>query len=98
MNYALTQLGRVLPERHRQRLWRARLTRLWKAYLRLATAVAGLIGGLVLNIQYFVALPLFAWLAKRAERREPHGWIPGPPPPHGSLEGQELKETGSGRL
>src|SRR6266853_6551632 len=85
MNYALTQLGRVLPERHRQRLWRARLSRLWKAYLRLATAVAGLIGGLVLTIQYFVVLPLFAWLANRAERREPSGWVPVSPARNGSL-------------
>jgi hypothetical protein len=25
---------------------------------------------------YFVVLPPFAWLAKRAERREPRGWTP----------------------
>src|SRR5438045_363178 len=37
MNYTLTQLVRVSPERHRRRIWRARLTRLWKAYLRLAS-------------------------------------------------------------
>lgn len=74
MNYTLTQLARVSPDRHRTRLWRARLTRLWKAYLRLASAVAGVIGGAILTIQYFVVLPLFAWLAQRAARREPHGW------------------------
>ena len=74
MNYTLTQLVRVSPERHRSHLWRARLSRLWKAYLRLASALAGVIGGLVLTIQYFVVLPLFAWLAKRAASREPGGW------------------------
>ena len=39
MNYTLTQLLRVAPQRHRKHLWRARLSRLWKAYLRLATEV-----------------------------------------------------------
>ena len=74
MNYTLTQLARVAPERHRTRLWRARLTRLWKAYLRIASAIAGVIGGAILTIQYFVILPPFAWLAKRTARREPEGW------------------------
>src|SRR5213080_806816 len=40
MNYTLTHLVRVAPERHRRHLWRARLSRLWKGYLRLATALA----------------------------------------------------------
>lgn len=74
MNYTLVQLARVSPDRHRRRLWRARLTRLWKAYLRIATAIAGSIGGLLLTLQYFLLFPPFAWLAKRAERREPAGW------------------------
>jgi hypothetical protein len=74
MNYTLTQLVRVSPERHQRHLWRARLSRLWKGYLRLATALAGLIGGLVLTIQYFIVLPPFAWLARRAARRERSGW------------------------
>ena len=74
MNYTLTQLARVSPQRHRTRLWRARLTRLWKAYLRIASAIAGLIGGAILTIQYFVVLPPFAWLARRAARREKPGW------------------------
>jgi hypothetical protein len=76
MNYTLSQLVRVSPDRHRSKLWRARLTRLWKAYLRLATALAGVIGTAILTIQYFVVLPLFAFLAKRAERREKTGWHP----------------------
>src|SRR5215813_6386773 len=75
MGYTLTQLVRVEPKQHSRHLWRARLSRLWKAYLRLATGVAGILGSLVLTIQYFVLLPPFAWLAKRAARREGSGWI-----------------------
>jgi hypothetical protein len=74
MNYTLTQLARVEPKRHRRHLWRARLSRLWKAYLRLATGVAGILGSILLTIQYFVLLPPFAWLAKRAARRDHSGW------------------------
>jgi hypothetical protein len=74
MNYTLTQLVRVSPQRHRAKLWRARLTRLWNAYLRVASALAGVIGGAILTIQYFVVLPLFALLSKRAAAREGEGW------------------------
>jgi len=74
MGYTLTQLGRVEPMRYKHHLWRARLSRLWKAYLRLATGLAGIFGSLLLTIQYFVLLPPFAWLAKRAARREQLGW------------------------
>jgi len=74
MNYTLMQLARVEPQRHKRHLWRARLSRLWKAYLRLATGIAGILGSLLLTIQYFVLLPPFAWLAKRAARRECFGW------------------------
>ena len=74
MNYTLMQLARVEPERHKRHLWRARFSRLWKAYLRLATALAGIMGSLLLTIQYFVVLPPFAWLAKRAAQRESSGW------------------------
>jgi hypothetical protein len=88
MNYALTQLTRVSPQRHRRQLWRARANRLWKAYLRMASALAGLIGGIVLTVQYFVVLPPFAWLAKRAERREPGGWTPVSPQRNGPLTRQ----------
>src|SRR5262249_31016799 len=79
MNYTLTQLLRVSPERHRQHLWRARLKRLWKGYLRLATALAGVMGSLIMTVQYFVLLPPFALLARRAQRREHAGWTPIPP-------------------
>ncbi len=74
MNYTLTQLVRVSPQRHRAKLWRARLTRLWNAYLRVASVLAGVIGGAILPIQYFVVLPLFALLSKRAAARESEGW------------------------
>src|SRR6266851_4111332 len=88
MNYALTQLARVSPQRHQRRVWRARLSRLWKAYLRLASALAGLIGGLVLTLQYFIVMPPFAWLAKRSERRETTGWTPVSPQRNGALDRQ----------
>src|SRR5205823_12264062 len=68
MNSSSTQLARIAPQRHRRHLWRARLSRLWKSYLRLATAIAGVLGSILLIIQYFVLLRLFAWLAKRAEQ------------------------------
>jgi hypothetical protein len=88
MSYTLTHLVRVAPERHRRHLWRARFSRLWKGYLRLATALAGLVGTLILTIQYFIVLPPFAWLAKRAARRELPGWSPIIPERNGSLRRQ----------
>lgn len=74
MNYTLSQLQRVAPRKHGVRLWWARLTRLWKTYLRAASAVANVMGGVVLAVQYFVILPIFALLAKRSARRELPGW------------------------
>ena len=88
MNYTLTQLVRVSQERHRVPLWSARLKRIWKSYLRIATALAGAIGTVLLTIQYFVIVPLFALLAKRAERREPRGWHSIPPERNESLTRQ----------
>jgi hypothetical protein len=88
MGYTLTQLARVEPQQHRRHLWRARLSRFWKAYLRLATGVAAILGSLLLTIQYFVLLPPFAWLAKRAARREPSGWTTVPAGRSDSLERQ----------
>lgn len=88
MNYTLTQLARVEPERHRRHLWRARLSRLWKTYLRLATGIAGILGSMLLTIQYFVILPPFAWLAKRAARREHLGWTMVSPGRSDSLDRQ----------
>src|SRR6185436_16318375 len=74
MNYTYTQLARVLPRSYRRQVWQARASRLWKRYLRVAAAVAGVLGTAVLTIIYFVLLAPFAWLAKRAQRREPAGW------------------------
>jgi hypothetical protein len=76
MNYTYSQLARIRPNGYRRQVWQARASRLWKRYLRLAAAAAGLIGGVILTIMYFVVLAPFAWLAKRAERREPIGWTP----------------------
>ena len=76
MNYTYAQLKRVSPKRHGVELWWARLVRVWKGYLRLATALANVLGGIMLTLQYFVVLPLFALLAKRAARQELHGWSP----------------------
>jgi len=75
MNYTLSQLKRVSPGKHGVRLWWARLSRLWKGYLRIASALANVMGGVVLAVQYFVILPVFALFAKRAAKREPPGWV-----------------------
>ena len=74
MRYSFAQLGRVASGGRRALLWKARLRRLWKAYLRLASAIAGVISTVLLTIQYFVLLPPFALLAKYAGRREKAGW------------------------
>ena len=74
MNYSYQQLGRVSPESQRRHVWRARASRLWNRYLRVAAMLAGLIGDTIMTIMYFVLLPPFAWTAKRVERREAPGW------------------------
>jgi bacterioferritin (cytochrome b1) len=76
MNYTYTQLARVSPHTYRRRVWRARASRLWNRYVRVAAALAGAMGTAILTLQYFIVLPPFAWFARRAERREPHGWTP----------------------
>src|SRR5471032_3076914 len=63
MNYTYTQLARVRPASYRRQVWLARASRLLKRYLRLAVAVANVMGTAVLTILYFVVLPPFAWLA-----------------------------------
>ena len=75
MNYTLSQLKRVSPRKHGVRLWWARLTRLWKGYLRIASAIANVMGGIVLAVQYFVILPIFALFAKQSAKRELPGWV-----------------------
>ena len=89
MNYTRIQLSRIEPERQRMLIWRARLGRLWKAYLRLATAVAGVISSVVLALVYFIVLPAFAFLAKRAMRSEPKGWTMRPTMPGATTSGQD---------
>ena len=74
MNYTRQELARVAPERQGWLLWKARLGRVWKAYLRFAVGLAGLICAVLLTLQYFILLPPFAWLAKRSERQEAEGW------------------------
>jgi hypothetical protein len=86
MNYTRHELARVSPRRQNWLLWRARLGRLWKLYLRFAVAIAGIMGAVLLTLQYFVLLPVFAWGAKRAARREPEGWAT--PSPERDLRGQ----------
>ena len=76
MTYTRMQLARLAPRKQGFRLWQARAGRLWNAYLRLATALAGLLGTGMLAIQYFAILPVFAIPAKRAARREPEGFSP----------------------
>jgi len=75
MNYTRRELARVAPDRQGWILWKARLGRLWKGYLRFAVALGSVIGGLLLTLQYFTLVPPFAWAAKRAARREPEGWV-----------------------
>ena len=73
--YTHAQLRRVARQRSRRVLWWARTRRLWKAYLRFATAFAGMMAGVILSLQYFLLLPPFAWLAKRNARRDKPGWV-----------------------
>jgi hypothetical protein len=79
MSYTQAQLARVATSRSRAQLWQARLGRLWKAYLRAAGALASVLGTLLLRLQYFVVLPPFALLARRAARRERAGFVPARP-------------------
>lgn len=74
MSYTRRQLSRIAPRQQGVRLWQARLVRFWKLYLRIATAVASVLGTLLLRVQYFVLLPIFALLAKRAAKTEPDGF------------------------
>jgi len=74
MNYTYSQLTRVAPRSYRRHVWRARASRLWKRYLRLAAGVAAIGGNCMLTALYFILLPPFAWLARRSHAREPHGW------------------------
>jgi rubrerythrin len=74
MSYTRKQLARIAPRKQGLRLWQARAGRLWKTYLRVAGALASVLGTVMLGLQYFLLLPPFAFLAKRAARREPQGF------------------------
>ena len=76
MNYTYTQLARVAPRSYRRQIWKARASRLGKRLLRLAALCGDVMSAALLTIIYFVLLPPFAWLAKRAERRDDGGWTP----------------------
>jgi hypothetical protein len=82
MTYTRHELARVSPRRQGWLLWKARFGRLWKGYLRIAVGLAGVMGAVILTLQYFILLPVFAWGAKRAARREPQGWTATAPKPH----------------
>jgi hypothetical protein len=86
MEYTHRQLARIAPRRQGRALWQARLSRLWKCYLRIAAAIAGVLGTVMLLVQYLIVLPPFALLAKRNARREPEGWFP--PRPRTPLRSQ----------
>lgn len=88
MNYTYAQLTRVSAGSARRRLWRARISRLWKQYLRLASGGARVFSTIMLTMQYFILIPPFAWLAKRAQRREHLGWVAIPPERRESLTRQ----------
>jgi hypothetical protein len=75
MGYTHRQLARIAPGRSQRELWRSRLARICKAYLRLARACAAAMGALFLRLQYFLLLPPFALLAKRAASRERQGFV-----------------------
>ena len=88
MNYTYTQLARILPGSYRRLVWFARAKRLWQRYLRVAVAIASVIGNTILTVLSFVALPPFAFLARRAERRARVGWTPSPRVPDESPTSQ----------
>jgi len=75
MKYTDGQLRRVATNPGAL-LWRARLVRLWKAYLRLAGGLAEIIASIILTLQFYVLLPPFAWAARRQARTEAPGWTP----------------------
>jgi rubrerythrin len=76
MTYTRKQLARLAQRNEGWRLWQARAGRLWNAYLRVASAVASVLGTAMLAFQYFVILPVFALFARRAAIREAEGFVP----------------------
>ena len=88
MTYTRKELDRVAPRKAGLKLWAARGRRFWKAYLRLASGLAGLFGMIILTVQYLIVLPFFAWQAQRALKSEPEGWTPIAPERNGALDRQ----------
>lgn len=88
MTYTKSELVRVAPARAGRRIWMARLRRFWKLYLRLASGLAGLVGAVVLTLQFYLILPPFALAARSAARRERPGWSPIAASRNGRLDGQ----------
>lgn len=74
MHYSRAELGRVAQGRTRGALWRARMRRLWRAYLRLATKLADGIATLILTALYFILVPPFALAARRGAKLDRPGW------------------------
>ncbi|NWK94372.1 rubrerythrin family protein [Sphingobium lactosutens] len=74
MRYSRVELSRVAPGQANRALWASRLRRLWRAYVRTALVMADMIARLILTLLYFLLLPPFALLARRAARKEPPGW------------------------
>lgn len=74
MNYTRAQLVRIAPQLAGRELLSARLSRLWKGYLRVAAAIASVLGGVMLTLQYFVIVPVFALLVRQRAPRT--GWQP----------------------
>jgi rubrerythrin len=73
MTYTRRQLARLSPRKQGLLLWQARAGRVWHAYLRAAAVLAAVLGHVFLALQYFLLLPAFALLAKRAARKEAEG-------------------------
>jgi len=70
-SYTRKQLFRLEPARGGRRILKASLLRAWKLYLRAAGAVAGMMGDVLLRLQYF----LFLWPFALIVPRDNPGWV-----------------------
>ncbi len=93
MSYSRRQLERVSPHRHGLKLWAARLHRIWKAYLRAAARVAGVMGTCDHRAFKYVFLLPHGSLWLRNEPSDGASWrtrtatvLAGPPEPVGRCE------------
>src|SRR3984893_3441305 len=96
MSYTHVQLLRV-SSRGNLELWKARLSRLWNAYLRAAAALASVLGTVTLLAQYFLRLPVFALLAKPGAGCETQGGVPshGDPPSGSQYQARHARNPGT---